>query len=76
MDDFNTIRLKKKVSERFKNYSKKTSASYSETLDFMITFFEDTRLSPYDTINHSILSFTSQLHKQKIKRSGDYFEGY
>ncbi len=45
MDDFNTIRLKKKVIEKFKEYSKNTSPSYSETLDYMIAFFEDTGLS-------------------------------
>ncbi len=64
MDDFNAIRLKRKVIERFKAYSKKTSPSYSETLDYMITFFEDTGLSPYDTINHSVLSFTSSINKR------------
>lgn len=64
MDDFSTIRLRRKVIERFKKYSKKTSPSYSETLDFMIAFFEDTGLSPYDTINHSILSFTSSVNKR------------
>lgn len=64
MDDFNTIRLKKKVIERFKKYSKKTSPSYSETLDYMIAFFEDSGLSPYDTMNNPILSYTTTLNKR------------
>ena len=64
MDDFNTIRLKKKAIEEFKEYSLKTSPNYSETLSFMIAFFKDTGLSPYDTMNHSILSFTSSLNKR------------
>lgn len=64
MDDFNTIRLKKKVIEKFKEYSKKTSPSYSETLDFMIAFFEDTGLSPYDTMNNPFLSYTTTLNKR------------
>ncbi|MDG2193815.1 MAG: BfmA/BtgA family mobilization protein [Polaribacter sp.] len=64
MDDFNTIRLKKKVIEKFKEYSKKTSPSYSETLDYMVAFFEDTGLSPYDTMHNPILSFTRTLSKR------------
>ena len=64
MDDFNTIRLKKKVIEKFKEYSRKTSPSYSETLDFMIAFFEDTGLSPYDTMHNPILSYTRALSKR------------
>lgn len=64
MDDFNTIRLKKKVLGKFKAYSKKTSSSYSETLDFMVAFFEDTGLSPYDTMNNPILSCTISLNKR------------
>tara|TARA_R110002096_G_scaffold436068_1_gene666773 strand:+ start:185 stop:724 length:540 start_codon:yes stop_codon:yes gene_type:complete len=64
MDDFATIRLRKTVIEKFKGYSKKTSPSYSETLDFMIAFFEDTGLSPYDTMNNPILSCTISLNKR------------
>lgn len=51
MDDFNTIRLKRKTIIKFKEYSKKTSPSYSETLDFMIAYFEDNNISPYDQPN-------------------------
>ena len=64
MDDFSAIRLKKKVIKKFKGYSKKTSPSYSETLDFMIAFFEETGLSPYDTMNNPILSCTISLNKR------------
>ena len=38
MDDFNTIRLKRKTIEKFKRYSKRVSPSYSETLEYMIAF--------------------------------------
>ncbi len=64
MDDFNTIRLKKKVIEKFKEYSRKTSPSYSETLDYMIAFFEDTGLSPYDAMHNPFLSYTRALSKR------------
>ncbi len=64
MDDFNTIRLKKRVIEKFKEYSRKTSPSYSETLDYMIAFFEDTGLSPYDTMDNPFLSYTRALSKR------------
>lgn len=56
MDDFNTIRLRRKTLEEFKVYSKKTSSNYSETLEFMIAFFKDTGISPYDTIHNPVLA--------------------
>ena len=64
MDDFNTIRLKKKTIDKFKKYSKKISPSYSETLDFMIAFFEDNKLSPYDTLRMSNTSLLNLINKR------------
>ncbi|MDO7171759.1 BfmA/BtgA family mobilization protein [Mariniflexile sp. AS56] len=64
MDDFNTIRLKKKTIVKFKKYSKKTSPSYSETIDFMIAFFEDNNLSPYDTLGMNRTSLQNVLNKR------------
>lgn len=64
MDDFNTVRLKKKTLDKFKKYSKKISPSYSETLDFMIAFFEDNHLSPYDTIGMSLTSYSNIIGKR------------
>ncbi len=64
MDDFNTIRLKKKSIEKFKEYSKKVSPNYSETLDYMIAFFEDNYLSPYDTLNSPMWSFNKIINKR------------
>ena len=64
MDDFNTIRLKKKTIDKFKKYSKKISPSYSETLDFMIAFFEDNNLTPYDTLGMNRTSLQNVLNKR------------
>ena len=64
MDDFNTIRLKKKTIDKFKKYSKKISPSYSETLDFMIAFFEDNNISPYDTLSVNFSSLPNILNKR------------
>jgi len=64
MDDFNTIRLRRKTLEEFKVYSKKTSPNYSETLEFMIAFFEDTGISPYDTIRNPLLASTIAIHRR------------
>lgn len=64
MDDFNTIRLKKKTIDKFKKYSKKISPSYSETLDFMIAFFEDNNLSPYNTLRMSNTSLLNKFNKR------------
>ena len=51
MDEFNTIRLKRKTIAKFKKYSKRTSPNYSETLDYMIAYFEDNSISPFDLPN-------------------------
>jgi len=64
MDDFNTIRLKKKTIDKFKKYSKKISPNYSETLDFMMAFFEDNDLSPYDVLNENMTSVTNRINKR------------
>ncbi len=64
MDDFGTVRLRKKTIEKFKKYSKKTSPSYSETLDFMIAFFRDNDLSPYSTMDASYNSVEVVLKKR------------
>ncbi len=64
MDGFNTIRLRKKTLNKFKKYSRKISPSYSETLDYMIAFFEDNNLSPYNTLNNPMLSFTNTIDKR------------
>jgi len=64
MDDFNTIRLRRKIIEKFKEYSRKTSPSYSETLEYMIAYFEDTGISPYDTIYNPILASTIAINRR------------
>ncbi|MBP0905812.1 BfmA/BtgA family mobilization protein [Mariniflexile gromovii] len=51
MDDFNTIRLRKKTISNFKEYSKMISPNYLETLDYMIAYFKDNKISPYDLPN-------------------------
>ena len=64
MDYFNTIRLRRKIIEKFKEYSRKTSPSYSETLEYMIAYFEDTGISPYDTIYNPILASTIAINRR------------
>ena len=64
MDDFNTIRLRRKTLEEFKKYSVKTSPNYSETLEYMIAFFKDTGISPYDTIRNPLLASTIAIHRR------------
>lgn len=64
MDDFNTIRLRRKTLQEFKEYSLKTSPNYSETLEYMIAFFEDTGISPYDTIRNPALASMVAIHRR------------
>lgn len=40
MDKFYTIRFRRRTAKRFKNFSKRVSKSYSESLDAMVDFFE------------------------------------
>lgn len=40
MDNFFTIRFRRRTAERFKKFSKRVSKSYSESLDEMVDFFE------------------------------------
>jgi len=64
MDDFNTIRLKRKTLEEFKEYSLNTSPNYSETIEYMVAFFKETGISPYDTIRNPILASTVAIYKR------------
>ncbi|MDX5585256.1 MAG: BfmA/BtgA family mobilization protein, partial [Aureibaculum sp.] len=64
MDDFNTIRLKRKTIVKFKEYSKKVSPSYSETIEYMIAFFEDNDLSPFDVLGENMTSSTNRINKR------------
>lgn len=64
MDDFNTIRLKRKTLQEFKEYSLETSPNYSETLEYMIAFFKDTGISPYDTIRNPALASMVAIHRR------------
>lgn len=40
MDNFFTIRFRRRTAERFKKFSKRVSKNYSESLDAMVDFFE------------------------------------
>jgi len=50
--------------KKFKEYSRKTSPSYSQTLEYMIAYFEDTGISPYDTIYNPLLAATIAVNKR------------
>lgn len=43
----------------------KNKSCYSETLDFIIAFFEDNNLSPYNTLNENMTSVTNRINKRK-----------
>lgn len=55
MDDFKTVRLKKKTLSRFKSFSRKASGSYSNTLDMVMDFFEWHGFTPSDRFGKSLL---------------------
>jgi hypothetical protein len=55
MDDFRTVRLKKKTLSRFKSFSRKVTGSYSKTLDTVMNFFEWHGFLPSDRFERSIV---------------------
>ncbi|GAA3624922.1 BfmA/BtgA family mobilization protein [Flavivirga jejuensis] len=55
MDDFKTVRIKKKTLLRFKRFSKKVSNSYSKTLDMVMRFFEWHGFLPSDRLGKSMV---------------------
>ncbi len=55
MDDFKTVRIKKKTLIRFKSFSKKVSKSYSKTLDMIMNFFEWHDFLPSDRFGKSMV---------------------
>ncbi len=55
MDDFKTVRIKKKTLLRFKSFSKKVSNSYSKTLDMVMNFFEWHGFLPDDRLGKSMV---------------------
>ncbi|UII76251.1 hypothetical protein LV716_00180 [Flagellimonas sp. HMM57] len=55
MDDFKTVRIKKKTLLRFKSFSRKVSNSYSKTLDMVMDFFEWHGFLPSDRFGKSMV---------------------
>ena len=55
MDDFKTVRIKKKTLLRFKKFSRKVSNSYSKTLDMVMNFFEWHGFLPTDRFGKSVV---------------------
>ncbi len=55
MDDFKTVRIKKKTLLRFKKFSKKVSGSYPKTLDMVMSFFEWHGFLPSDRFGKSMV---------------------
>ncbi|UOY05791.1 hypothetical protein L0P88_17850 [Muricauda sp. SCSIO 64092] len=55
MDDFKTVRIKKKTLIRFKSFSRKVSNSYSKTLDMVMEFFEWHGFLPDDRFGKSMV---------------------
>ena len=55
MEQFYTIRFKRKTAQRFKKFSKKISKTYSGTLDAVMDFFEWHGFKPNDRFVDSIL---------------------
>lgn len=54
MDDFKTVRLKKKTLSRFKTFSRKVGSSYSNTLEMVMNFFEWHGFLPSERFEKSV----------------------
>ena len=54
MDNFYTIRFKRRTAKRFKAFSKKVASSYSETMEHIIDFFEWHGFLPSERFEKSV----------------------
>ncbi len=64
MDNFYTIRFKRKTAQRFKRFSKKVTTSYSETLEVVMDFFEWHGFLPSDRFERSIIQEIAKNRKR------------
>lgn len=64
MDNFYTIRFKRRTAQRFKRFSKKVSKSYSETMELVIDFFEWHGFLPSDRFEKSIIQEIAKNRKR------------
>ncbi len=55
MDGFKTIRFRANTADRYKEFSKKITKSYSETLDMIMNFFEWHGFYPTDKFTKSLI---------------------
>ena len=55
MEKYYTIRFKRRTAKRFKQFSKKVSTTYSETLDTIMNFFEWHGFLPSERFTKSII---------------------
>jgi len=64
MERFYTIRFKRNTAKRFKQFSKKISNTYSETLDTIMDFFEWHGISPFRKFSTQISNEEEKTRKR------------
>lgn len=66
MDNFFTIRFRRRTAERFKIFSKRVSKNYSESLDAMVDFFEWHGYMPSQRFGKDIIA-GQEINRKRIE---------
>ena len=63
-EKFETIKIKRSIAKRFRQFSRKMSASQSMTLLLMLDFFENNKLSPKESIGPHVRTLESLIKRR------------
>ncbi len=64
MSDFSTIRLKEIAANRFRKYSVAISKTHSEAMESMLDYFEENKVSPYESLGPKITTLETLIKKR------------
>ncbi len=62
--EFSAISIKADVAKKFRRFSKKVSTSHTETLQLVISFFEDHNLSPNENLGDNMKTLEGSIKKR------------
>ena len=61
MDPYVTIKLKRETAEEFRRYSRELNSRQSETLQLMLDFFRNSRLSPCEELGPNMTTLEKRM---------------
>jgi predicted phage-related endonuclease len=64
MKVFTCIQIKLKTAKRFREYSKKIAKTHTEALEVMLDYFENNRVSPYESLSPTVHTLEDLIKKR------------